>query len=386
MVSIDHRHRLLRAQAREWGTEFRPLAPAVDRDPEAIRDHLGLAGVKFLSTMGVPAAYRTPDRIGPYTFDGTTALERVIVMEELAAADAGVLVASPGPLLAGVLVQVLGDERQQAWFYERMAAQQLWTCFALTEPGRGSDAASMLTSFTPAPDGGVTVEGEKRYIGNAARAQLAVVFGRTAPGPFGIGAVMLDTTAPGFTAHRIPTIGLRGLMLSAIRLDGVAIPPEQVLGRHLSPSRRGMWGFIRTFNLLRPAVAAIALGIARAAWRYVNDNRRDLTASERHDLDRLRCRLDGTRRLVTLAASAVDERPEDGHLASAAKLSGARLAIDATTLACSYFGPGARLEHPLLDKLARDARATEFLEGTSHMQLLNLAHATVAGRLDPVPA
>jgi alkylation response protein AidB-like acyl-CoA dehydrogenase len=143
-----------------------------------------------------------------------------------------------------------------------------------------------------------------------------------------------------------------------------------------------MWAFVQTFNLLRPGVAAIALGIARAAHEYVVTHRSALRRSEQERLDELARRIDGARRLVHLAAAAVDARTGDGYLASAAKVRAAQLAADATTLACTFFGAGARLEHPVLDKLVRDARGMEFIEGTGNMQKLNLFQGLFTGKLD----
>jgi alkylation response protein AidB-like acyl-CoA dehydrogenase len=381
----DPRLHRLRTQLREWGEDFREWALELDRDPEVIRRHLGLPAVRFLATMGIPRDYRRPEPIGGHVFDGATALERVVVLEELACADVGMLVASPGPLLAGVLVQVAADERQKEWFYRRMLAEPLWTCFALTEPDHGSDAASMQTSLTREPDGGAVLRGVKRYVGNAGRARLAVVFGRTGSSMLGINAVLIDTATPGFRAEVIDTLGLRGARVSAVHLDGVRVPPGALLGQHLSPSRRGMWAFTQTFNLLRPGVAAIALGIARAAHEYLLTHRRSLRRGEEHDVDLLGRHIDGTRALVHRAAAAVDARPADGYLASASKLRAVRLAEHATELACALLGPGARFEHPLLDKMVRDARGMEFLEGTSNMQRLTVFHSVLAGRLDRAP-
>lgn len=378
----DARLAALRGRVREWGADLRPLALEIDRDPEAIRHHLDLPAVRFLATMGIPAEFgHVPEQIDGHRFHGVTALERTVVMEELACADVGALVASPGPLLAGVAVGLLGDDRQKEWFYGRLLAEPLWTCFALTEPDRGSDAGGLDSSLTPRP-GGALLNGEKRYVGNAARARLAVVFARSRPGPLGITAVLLDTDTPGFHAEPLGMLGLRGARISSIVMDDVDIPHENFLGRHLPATRRGVWAFVQTFNALRPGVAAIAVGIARAAWEYVGDHRRTLRAGERHRLDSMGRRIDAARHLVRRAAAAVDARGSDGHTASAAKLRAARLAEEVTLGACEFFGPGARLAHPVLDKLARDARAMEFLEGTGNMQRLNLFQGLLGGKID----
>ncbi|WNV84484.1 acyl-CoA dehydrogenase family protein [Umezawaea sp. Da 62-37] len=384
MIQLDDRLLALRAQVREWGADFRALGLALDRDPELIREHFDLPAVRYLSTMGIPPEYgNVPIPIAGNRFYGTLALERAIIMEELSCADVGMLVASPGPLLAGVLIDLLADEQQKDWFYGRMLESPLWTFFALTEPDRGSDAGALSTTVVPATaDRPALLSGAKRYVGNAARAQLGVVFARTSPGPLGINAVLVENPSTGFHAEALETIGLRGARISAITMDEVEIPPERFLGRHLSPSRRGMWAFVQTFNLLRPGVAAIALGIARAAHEYVITHRTSLRRDECDRLDLLARRIDGARRLVHLAAAAVDARTGDGYLASAAKVRAAQLAHDATQEACTFFGAGARLEHPVLDKLVRDARGMEFIEGTSNMQKLNLFQGLFTGKLD----
>ncbi|MFF4016203.1 acyl-CoA dehydrogenase family protein [Streptomyces sp. NPDC001843] len=382
MSHVDPRLAALRGQMREWGADLRPLALEIDRDPEAVRHHFGLPAVRHLATMGIPAEYgHEPEKIDGYRFHGVSALERAIVMEELACADVGTLVAAPGPLLAGVAVGLFADEQQKRWFYGRMLSEPLWTCFALTEPDGGSDAAALRSTLTPTADGAL-LSGEKRYVGNASRAQLGVVFARSGPGPLGITAVLVDTAVPGFRAEPLDMIGLRGARISSIEMDCVPVPQERFLGRHLPSTRRGVWAFVQTFNMLRPGVAAIAVGIARAAVEYVTTHRRTLRTAEREKLADLGRRVDAARHLVHHAAAAVDARGTDGHLASAAKLRTARLAEEATMAACAFFGPGARLDHPLLDKLARDARAMEFLEGTANMQKLNLFQGLLGGKVE----
>lgn len=369
----------VRGELREWGEDFRRHALELDADPEAIRRYFDLPVVRYLATMGIPAEYgNDPEPIAGQRILGTTAAERVVVMEELSCADAGMLVASPGPLLAGVLVSLVADEQQKRWFFERMLERPLWTCFALTEPDSGSDAGALRTTLKKNK-----LNGAKRYVGNACRAQLGVVFARTRPGPLGIVAALVDAEHDsGFTARPLPMLGLRGARISEVHFDDVAVPDELVLGRHLPPTQRGMWAFIRTFNLLRPGVAAIALGMARAAHEYVLANRGPLRRDEQDRLAELRGRIDATRELVLLAAAAVDRDPTDGHLASAAKLRAGRLAEDVTRAACGFFGPGARIAHPLLDKLVRDARGMEFIEGTANMQRLNLFQSLLTGKLD----
>ncbi|MFJ9695828.1 acyl-CoA dehydrogenase family protein [Kitasatospora sp. NPDC101183] len=359
----------LRRLARGWAGDLRAAALDLDRDPEAVRHLLDLPAVAYLSTR-----IRSAER------DDT--LERAVLVEEIARGDAGLMMASPGPSMTGVLVDVLGSPEQREWFHDRLVQGPTWTSFALTEPERGSAIGEMGTTLTPQDDGSYRLDGAKRYIGNASRASVASVFARV-PGAdrLGVTAVLVDTADPGWTAEPLPTLGLRGARIGAVTLDGVHVPAERVLGRHLPPTRRGMWGILAVFNRLRPSVAAIALGIAGSAHDYVAEHRKELRGEELARFEKLGRRIDATRLLTHRAASAVDRRPADGYLASAAKARACELAEDATRSALSFFGPAARLEHPLLDKYARDARGVEFMEGTGTMQRLNLFQGLHTGRV-----
>ncbi|PDP86500.1 acyl-CoA dehydrogenase [Glycomyces fuscus] len=383
MIELDDRLRVLRRSAREWGEELRELGEGLDRDPGNTGDLAGATGVRYISRMMIPPEFQGAAlRQSGYTFHGNTALERVVAVEELGRGDAGAFLAAPGPSLSGGIVALLGDEVQQRWFFEHFAAEPVWTFFGLTEPDHGSDASAMRTTLAPAADGdGAVLTGEKRYVGSAARARLGTVFARTGPGPLGISAAMVETGAAGFHAEPLPTIGLRGAQICAVRFDEVPVPEDRVLGRHLPASSRGMHAATRMFNQFRPGVAALALGIAQAAYDYLDHHRADLVRGSDEALASLADQLVSTRQLVWRAAVCVDKDPSQGSLASAAKARSTGLAEQLTLQALELLGPGARFSHPLPEKLARDARGVEFMEGTTHMQRLNVAQGLINGRI-----
>ncbi|MFE5189445.1 acyl-CoA dehydrogenase family protein [Streptomyces sp. NPDC056628] len=372
-----------RDHVRRWAGDLRAHALELDRDPDAVRRHLDLPAVRFLAGHLVPPGWdRVSDAAGAGPAHGLPTLERVIVSEELARGDAGMMLASPGASMCGVLLGVLGSQEQRDRVYGRLAERPRWTCFALTEPERGSAIGEMTATLTPVGDGGYVLNGAKRYVGNAARADVGAVFARVeGTERLGVLAVLVDTADPGFRAEPLPTVGLRGAQLTRITLDAVRVPAEQVLGTHLPPTRRGMWSIVAVFNQLRPSVAAIALGIARAAHAYVAEHRRRLRGAERETYEELGRRIDAARLLTYRAARAVDRRPAAGHLASAAKARACEVAEDVTLAALGLLGPGARLDHPLLEKLARDARGVEFMEGTRNIQKLNLFQGLHTGKV-----
>jgi acyl-CoA dehydrogenase len=381
MIRLDDRLLAARGLAAEWAHELSEHALAADRDPDAVHGLLHLRCMAYLATSPVPEKHvASPVTVDGHRFSGMSTLERVVFIEELAAGDAGLLLAAPGPSLSGGLLLAMGDEDQQRRFYDTLFSRPTWTFFGLTEPDRGSDAAAMTTTLTRR-DGRLVLNGAKRYVGNAARARLGVVFARTAPGPLGVTAVLVETGQPGFVAEPIPTLGLRANQICDIRLTDVEVREEDVLGRQLTGTRRGMWGALRALNTFRPGVGALGLGIARAAHAYVLHHRSTLTTWQRRDLDRTAERIDATRALLHRAAVAVDGSPDGGYLASAAKSRAARLAEQVTRQALGLFGPGARVEHPLLDKLDRDACGVEFMEGTTNIHRLNVFQGLVRGEV-----
>ncbi|GAA2868972.1 acyl-CoA dehydrogenase [Actinoplanes cyaneus] len=366
---------LLRDQVRDWAQDLRPYGDALDRDPGVVERLLHLPIMAWSARLQIPAAYNPdPLVLGGETFYLTGSAERTVFCAEVARADLGMMLALPGASMAGTLVSVIGDEAQRAWFYGRLRERPTWTFFGLTEPGGGSDAAALRTRGVTRGDE-VVLTGAKRYVSNAVRAALGVVFFRSGDSPLSVGAALVEAGTPGLRVAPIETIGVRGAQLGAITLDAARIPADRVLGRHRSPVRRGMWGWLRTFNLLRPTVAGMAVGVAWAAYDYAREHRDALSHAGRESLEPTRRRIEAVHRMTVRAAESVDRDPGNGAQASAAKLTAADLAAEVTRDVLGRLGPGARVEHPRLERLARDARALDLMEGTGNVQRLSLATA-----------
>lgn len=358
----------LDALCREMAVDLREAGLALDRDPDAIEAFLDLPAVALQRQVLMPAEYQsTEDSPLAAALSGVSCVAWTLVAERLSYGDPGMVLASPGPSLSSAVLRALADDGQRDWFYGRLAQRPTWTFFALTEPGKGSAAAELETSLTPAPGGGWLLNGEKKFIGNGARAQLGVVFCRRAPGPWGIEAVLVDTADPGWSAELLPTVGLRGARISHLRFDNLYIPPERLLGAGSSRSRRGLHGAQQTMLWFRPSVAALALGVTSAACDYVLEHRRGLHGTGRARLDDLIDRAARIRELIYRAAAEIDAGAANVHRIGAVKLRAASLAEEATLLAADLLGPASLVEHPWLEKVYRDARAFEFMEGTANV-------------------
>ncbi len=371
----------LRSHLRDASKGLRDIGLEIDKDPRAIDRWLHLPAVDIMRKCTIPVEYLdTPVRIGEFTYDMSSCLEHTVTIEELSYGDAGFMLACPGPLMSGVAVGALGDEAQRHAYHERLARlEPTWTFFGLTEPEKGSAATELETSLTPDGDG-FRLNGEKRYVGNAAFSQLGVVFCRRAPGPLGIEAVLVDTDTPGFEAELIPIVGLRGARISAIRMRDVRVEKRQILGYEtLKPSRRGLIGAIRTLQRFRPVLAGTALGLTRAVLDHVRDERPAMTGSARLRYEELCDQLAAVRRRNYAVAAAIDAGQVRTDRIAGVKTRAAELAERATVAAAELLGPGSLLRDPLLNKWYRDARAFEFMEGTGHIQRLAVFQGVLKG-------
>ncbi|MFS0701694.1 acyl-CoA dehydrogenase family protein, partial [Cellulomonas sp. 179-A 4D5 NHS] len=371
----------LRGTARAWGRQMAAHADRLDADPACAPALATLDGPAWLATAGIPREHGgTALRLDGRDVTGSSALERAVVLEELARGDLGVMMAAPGPSMSGVLVEHLADDDQQERYYAALVARPTWTCFALTEPEHGSDAGGLRTHVRPSADGGLALTGEKRYVGNAARATLAVVFARRAPGPLGIGAYLVDARDPRVVATPLPTLGLRGAQVCSVRIDDLPVTVDDELGRRRRPGRRGLHAAVEVFHRLRPGVAAMAVGVAAAALDVLDEAWPRPAAPVAHERARLGHEVAAVRALVLAAARRVDATG-DGTLASLAKARACRLAEDVTLEVAWLLGPGARDRSPALERAVLAARGLEFMEGTRNVQALTAFRGLDSGRL-----
>jgi alkylation response protein AidB-like acyl-CoA dehydrogenase len=345
-------------RAPELAADLRARALAVDAAPGSLDEHLDSPALQEIGRL---------DPIALGTF-GTVA-----TLVELARGDAGMVLAAPGPALAGILTRLIGDEAQNERLDAAMAGGRAWGFLAVTEPTVGSDAGRLRTELRPDGAGGYLLHGTKRFIGNGYRGAAGVVLARTGASPLSLRAVLVDQAGKPWQARPLDMIGLRGAQISEMTFAGLPVRPDDLLGNHLKSLRRGMWGVTQAFNTVRVQVAAMAVGTAQAAHDYVSAERRQWTVPARGELDAAADRIESVRQLVFRAALDVDADRHDGYRAAVSKLLAVRVARHVCGRLPRLLGPGALLEHPLLEKWWRDVAAFEFMEGTSDIQRLQVA-------------
>jgi alkylation response protein AidB-like acyl-CoA dehydrogenase len=371
---LDDRMRALDRYCWDLAAEFRAAGLALDRDPDAVADLAGLCGVRLFQQTFTPTGYRPRLDVPPGLPDDVrSVLGATVLAERLAYGDPGVVLAGPGPSLSGSVVAALAGGDQLARFFGRLDDGRTYTFFALTEPGKGSAATELETTLTAAADGdGWILHGEKSYIGNGTRAQLGVVFCRRTPGPWGIEAVVVDATDPGVSVTPMSTLGLRGAAVSHLRFDQVRVPRDNLLGADRPASRRGLHGAMSVLYRARPGIAAFALGCAQATCDYLRGQRRDLTGTERSEVDGLLDRIAATRYALYRVAADIDRGSVNAHRVGGVKATAALLAEEVTLVAADLLGPAALIEHPWLEKTYRDVRSFEVMEGTTNLHRLSV--------------
>jgi acyl-CoA dehydrogenase len=318
------------------------------------------------------------------------ALTRAILLEELAWGDAGLLLCIPGPGLGGPPVLSSGTAEQKKRFlaiFQDMSKELRWGAYALTEPGAGSDVAAIRTSCRKDGDHWV-LNGRKCFITNGGRASWNVVFATVDPalGRAGHRAFVVEKGTPGFSVGKIEDkMGLRASETAELVFDDCRVPQENLLGGEESyRTKEGFMTAMKTFDSTRPMVAAMALGIGRAAYDYavafVKDNYvlgrpvpRYAAIAER--LARVGRQLEAARMTTWRAAWLADQGEPNAKEASMCKAMAGGAAIRACIEAIEICGAEGSIagEHQLLEKWFRDIRVFDIFEGTGQIQRIVIA-------------
>lgn len=306
--------------------------------------------------------------------------------EELAYWDRGAIIAMPGPGLPEGNVLGLGTEDQKERFLGPFVEpdRPRWACFGMTEPGAGSDAAAIRTHARRDGDHWI-LNGAKCFIGSASRSDWILVQATIEPGAGRSAqrAFFVERDTPGLGGFKIEQkMGLKAYESTSFSLEDVRVPAANLLGGE--PRDRGGAGFktaMKTFNAGRPQIAANAVGMARAALdesiRFARE--RDRTADPRvRDRIEAIARRVRKARLVCLRAGwlADQERPNIVE-ASMSKALAAQAAQEATTLGVELIGLAAGRGDHLLEKLYRDVKAMDIVEGTGQVQRMIIARSLV---------
>jgi butyryl-CoA dehydrogenase len=369
-LALSAEQELIRATAREFvEREIVPHAREWDRDEEMDRGIVArLAEVGYLGAA-LPEAYGGM---------GLDTVSYTLVTEELGRADSSVRgIVSVNVGLVGKTIAHWGSEEQKREWLPRLSSGEALGCYALTEPGAGSDPAGLATRAERDGDGW-TISGSKIFITLGTWAGVALVFARTGEA---ITCFLVPTDLDGFSAQPLKgKLGLRAQDTGELSLDGVRVPAENVLGAE----GEGMKVALSALDNGRISLAAGCVGIAQgcleACLSYARDRRqfgRSIASFQlvQELLAEIAVETEAARLLTWRAALAADSGRRHTLESSIAKYYASEAAVRAANAAVQIHGGYGYVDEYPVGKYLRDARVTTLYEGTSQIQKLIIGRA-----------
>ncbi|MGY5308233.1 acyl-CoA dehydrogenase family protein [Nocardia gipuzkoensis] len=353
--------------------EVVPHAARWDREENVDRAIVGRLGALGFLGLTIPEQYGG---------SGGDHLTYCLVLEELGRGDSavrGIVSVSLG--LVAKSIHHFGTEEQKQTWLTRLVAGEALGCFALTEPGTGSDAAQLRTRAVR--DGSDWIlSGTKMFITNGTWAEVALVFARTGgEGHRGITAFLVPTDSPGFTAREIHgKLGLRGQATAELVLDGVRVSDSA----RLHAEGKGFTVAMAALAKGRMSVAAGCVGLAKAcldaAVGYATQREQFGKPIAAHQLVQelladIALDVDAARLLVWRVADLVDRGEDFAVASSQAKLFASEAAVRAADRAVQVFGGYGYIDEFPVGKYLRDAKVMTLYEGTSQIQKLLIGRA-----------
>lgn len=321
-----------------------------------------------------------------------------VLAEEMCWGDAGLTLSLAGPGLGGAAIQATGTPEQKERFLKRFTGDTpVWGAMAITEPGCGSDTSAITTTATLDKEKNEWIlNGEKIFVTSGKSALedskgFVVVWATVdrKAGRAGIKPFVVEAGTPGMKITKLENkMGIRASDTAAIVFEDCRIPYDNILG---SPEvidktkTEGFKGVMATFDATRPLVAAMAIGVGRAALDFTKEvlekegieirygiSPNKLTAIERDIMD-MEANLQAARLLTWRACWMLDNKMHNNLEAAMAKAK-AGLAVTWITQKCiEILGPLGYSRKYLLEKWFRDAKINDIFEGTGQIQMLIVA-------------
>ncbi len=309
-------------------------------------------------------------------------LMTVITIEEMCWGDGGLLLSIPNAGLGNAAISAIATEEQ----YKKYGNK--WAAMAITEPGSGSDSGSIITTAKLDGDEWV-LNGEKIFVTCADRCDVVVVWATIdrSAGKGGIKSFIVEKGTPGFKLEKLENkLGIRASDTGTFVLDDCRIPKENLLGSaEIQKSTEGFKGVLKTFDNTRPMVAAMALGIAKAAIDFTKEkieesgikldydkNTNNISSLEK-EFYIMEANLDAMRLLTWRAAWMADNKQFNNVEASMSKAKAGRYGTLITQKCCELLGPLGYSQKYLAEKWMRDSKIMDIFEGTGQIQHLIVA-------------
>jgi len=366
----------LREMARKFAAhEIRPKAAEWDRDGAFPMELFRKAFDLGLMTGFIPEAYGG---------QGLTILDLCILEEEISWGCSGVATSMNANGLALGPILLAGSGEQKQAFVAPFATEFRFASFCMTEPGSGSDAGAIATTARRDGDGYV-LNGRKCFITNGGHASQFTVFASTdrSRGHKGLSAFVVARETPGVSSgKKEDKMGQRASETSDVLFEDARVPATNRLGAEGEGFKIAM----RTLDYARASVAAMAVGVARAAYEHAAEYARQriqfgqpiaMNQAIYFLLADMATDIEAARLLTWKAAWLADQGKRNTKESSFAKAFAADLAMRVATDAVQIFGGYGYMKDYPVEKLMRDAKLLQIFEGTSQIQRMVIAKETL---------
>jgi acyl-CoA dehydrogenase len=382
--SLTDEQKNLRELAHDFAAkEIRPVAWELDRDgawPQAIIDKAHEVG---LMNTHMPEEYGGA---------GLNYLDGCIIEEELSWGCSGVQTSLGANGLASAPVMLGGSEDVKREFAEELVAEPKLASFCLTEPDAGSDVSGMRTRAVRQGDTYV-LNGSKCFITNGSYADWFVVYAKTDPeaGHRGISAFLVRKDATVIVDKKEDKMGQRASNTATITFNETEVDARYLLGEENKGFKLAMMVLDRT----RPGVAAMATGIARAAFEFATTYSKErvqfgvpiaMHQAIQFMIADMATKVHLSRLATWNSAVLLDQGKRNTLESSHAKRFAADSAMEVATDAVQVYGGYGFIKDYPVEKLMRDAKIMQLYEGTSQIQRLVIARETLLPRRIEEPA
>jgi alkylation response protein AidB-like acyl-CoA dehydrogenase len=311
---------------------------------------------------------------------GLTRLDSSIVFEQLAYGDVAVSAFMSIHSMASWMIDRFGDDALRQRFLPGLTSMELIASYCLTEPGAGSDAASLATTARLDGDHYV-LNGSKAFISGGGYSDVYVVMARTgAPGPKGISTFVVEKDAPGLSfGAQEKKLGWNAQPTAQVNFDDCRIPTANRVGAEgqgFAIAMAGLDGGRLNISSCSLGGAGLALDLAREYLKTRRQFGKPLSDFQglQWRLADMATELEAARLMVRRAAQALDRKsPDATRLCAMAKRFATDACFDIANQALQMHGGYGYLRDYPLERIVRDLRVHQILEGTNEIMRVIVA-------------
>jgi acyl-CoA dehydrogenase len=357
--------------------EIRPVAWEYDKEGTWPQDVIDKAHEVGLMNTHVPEEYGGA---------GLSYLDGCLIEEELAWGCSGIQTSLGANGLAGAPVLLGGSEEVKKEFFEALSAEPKLASFCLTEPGAGSDVSGMRTKAVKKGDRYV-LTGSKCFITNGQYADYYTVYAKTDmdAGHRGISAFLVKRDDTIVIDKKEDKMGQRASNTATVTFNETEVDAKYLLAEE----NKGFKLAMMTLDRTRPGVAAMATGIARAAFEFATEYSKErvqfgvpiaMHQAIQFMIADMATKVHLSRLATWNSAVLLDQGKRNTLESSHAKRFAADTAMEVATDAVQIYGGYGFIKDYPVEKLMRDAKIMQLYEGTSQIQRLVIARETLLPR------